>query len=299
MCYNARYYDRREPSGRGTFISPDTLVPDPTNVWDYNRFAYARLNPMRYNDPTGHCSRVTAGSAVMLADMGFCPGGGPSGHRGSGGGAVVLIAGGMTAVAAGYLIGQAVHDLVQDIGGDVTPDTGPAGSTVHGDPLPVTSSASTSFPLADGGPETSIPASTGLFNDTLNVLADPLPGVDPTGHIYAYTSQLDKNMQAAGIVRPTDTAAHHIVAANDPRAARARGILAGAGIGINDAVNGVYLPANQNAPNPTGANVHSPLHTRRYHQEVETRLLNRGNQSVQSVLQQIRQDLQNGTFPYR
>lgn len=124
----------------------------------------------------------------MLADMDFCPGGSPSGKSG-GGGAVVFIAGGMTAVAAGYLIGQAAHDLVQDIGGYVTPDTGPAGSTVHADPLPVTSSASTSFPLADGGPQTSIPASTGVFNNTLNVLADPLPEVDPTGYIY--TSQND------------------------------------------------------------------------------------------------------------
>jgi hypothetical protein len=56
---------------------------------------------------------------------------------------------------------------------------------VHADPLAVTSSASTSFPLADEGPQTSIPASTGVYNDTLNVLADPLPGVDSTGHIYA------------------------------------------------------------------------------------------------------------------
>jgi pimeloyl-ACP methyl ester carboxylesterase len=38
----------------GQFISPDTLVPDPTNVMDYNRYAYARGNPLKYNDPTGH-----------------------------------------------------------------------------------------------------------------------------------------------------------------------------------------------------------------------------------------------------
>jgi RHS repeat-associated protein len=55
MYYGARYYDRHI----GTFISPDTLVPDPTNVWDYNRFAYARLNPLKYNDPTGRAARFT------------------------------------------------------------------------------------------------------------------------------------------------------------------------------------------------------------------------------------------------
>jgi hypothetical protein len=56
MYYGARYYDRTV----GMFISPDTLVPDPANLWDYNRFAYARLNPLKYNDPTGHAARFTS-----------------------------------------------------------------------------------------------------------------------------------------------------------------------------------------------------------------------------------------------
>ena len=34
-------------------------MPDPTSVWDYNRLAYARLNPLKYNDPTGHIARFT------------------------------------------------------------------------------------------------------------------------------------------------------------------------------------------------------------------------------------------------
>jgi RHS repeat-associated protein len=54
--FNARYYD----PAIGTFISPDTLVPDPANVWDYNRFMYARGNPMKYNDPTGHCASYSS-----------------------------------------------------------------------------------------------------------------------------------------------------------------------------------------------------------------------------------------------
>ncbi len=32
---NARYYD----PNMGLFISPDTLIPDPFNVLDYNRYA--------------------------------------------------------------------------------------------------------------------------------------------------------------------------------------------------------------------------------------------------------------------
>ena len=38
----------------GQFLSPDTLVPDAAQVLDYNRFIYARGNPVKYTDPTGH-----------------------------------------------------------------------------------------------------------------------------------------------------------------------------------------------------------------------------------------------------
>ena len=47
---NARYYD----PVLGQFISPDTLIPDPSNVQDYNRYMYARGNPLRFTDPSGH-----------------------------------------------------------------------------------------------------------------------------------------------------------------------------------------------------------------------------------------------------
>ena len=50
MFYNARYYD---PLLR-RFISPDTIVPDPGNPQDLNRYSYVRNNPIRYSDPTGH-----------------------------------------------------------------------------------------------------------------------------------------------------------------------------------------------------------------------------------------------------
>jgi len=30
------------------------LIPNPQNVLDYNRYAYARYNPLKYGDPTGH-----------------------------------------------------------------------------------------------------------------------------------------------------------------------------------------------------------------------------------------------------
>ncbi len=49
--YKARYYD----PALGRFIQPDTVVPEPGDPQSLNRYAYARNNPLRYNDPTGHC----------------------------------------------------------------------------------------------------------------------------------------------------------------------------------------------------------------------------------------------------
>lgn len=49
---HARYYD----PATGPFVSPDTVVPDPGSVFDYNRYMYGRGNPLRFTDPTGHYS---------------------------------------------------------------------------------------------------------------------------------------------------------------------------------------------------------------------------------------------------
>lgn len=45
-----RYYD----PVLGRFISPDPLIPNPGNPQDMNRYAYARNNPLKYVDPSGH-----------------------------------------------------------------------------------------------------------------------------------------------------------------------------------------------------------------------------------------------------
>ena len=48
--YNARLYN---PS-LGRFISPDTIVPDPSNPQAFNRYSYVINNPIMYTDPSGH-----------------------------------------------------------------------------------------------------------------------------------------------------------------------------------------------------------------------------------------------------
>jgi RHS repeat-associated protein len=50
MDYNARYYSPY----LGRFVSPDTMVPDPTSSSGFNRYRYARNNPLKYVDPSGH-----------------------------------------------------------------------------------------------------------------------------------------------------------------------------------------------------------------------------------------------------
>ena len=52
--YNARTQRVPDDPALGQFVSPDTLVPDESRVRDWNRYAYARGNPLKYNDPSGH-----------------------------------------------------------------------------------------------------------------------------------------------------------------------------------------------------------------------------------------------------
>ncbi|MDD5760081.1 MAG: Tox-REase-5 domain-containing protein [Desulfobulbaceae bacterium] len=48
--YNARWYD----PALGRFIQPDSIIPDPGNPLDWDRYQYARSNPLKYADPDGH-----------------------------------------------------------------------------------------------------------------------------------------------------------------------------------------------------------------------------------------------------
>jgi len=48
--YAWRYYD---PT-LGRFTQPDTIVPNPNNPQDFNRYSYCNNNPINYVDPSGH-----------------------------------------------------------------------------------------------------------------------------------------------------------------------------------------------------------------------------------------------------
>jgi hypothetical protein len=65
MYYNARWYDPY----LNHMTQPDSIVPDPYNSQDWDRYAYALNNPVRYNDPSGHCA--VCGFAITLVGAYF------------------------------------------------------------------------------------------------------------------------------------------------------------------------------------------------------------------------------------
>ena len=67
--YQSRFYSPK----LGRFLSADSIVPNPFNPQDYNRYSYVRNNPVRYTDPSGHRACITQ---EECADMGTTPNGG-------------------------------------------------------------------------------------------------------------------------------------------------------------------------------------------------------------------------------
>jgi RHS repeat-associated protein len=50
LFYNARWYDPTV----GRFLQADTIVPQPQNPQNLNRYSYCGSNPLRFVDPSGH-----------------------------------------------------------------------------------------------------------------------------------------------------------------------------------------------------------------------------------------------------
>jgi len=61
--YGSRWFDPY----LNRWLQPDSIIPDPHNPLDLDRYSYVRNNPINYNDPTGH-DPCTNGSYQS-----FCP----------------------------------------------------------------------------------------------------------------------------------------------------------------------------------------------------------------------------------
>ena len=59
--YQARFYDL----ALARFISADTIVPQPGDPLAWDRYAYVKNNPIRYNDPSGHCPECLVMGGIM------------------------------------------------------------------------------------------------------------------------------------------------------------------------------------------------------------------------------------------
>ena len=109
---------------------------------------------------------------------------------------------------------------------------------------------------------------------------------------------LARYLEISGVKRPPGYAAHHIAAGNDPRGEVARNVLQRFGIGINDAVNGVFLPANKATQVIAGKTIHSTLHTQEYYDAVNEALSGATTrQQVIDTLRTIAKALEAGEYP--
>ncbi|MBE7528198.1 MAG: hypothetical protein HS099_00495 [Ardenticatenaceae bacterium] len=62
LYYNARYY----VPYINRFASADTIVPNPANPQQFNRYTYSLNNPLNRIDPTGHCKGANTATQYLV-----------------------------------------------------------------------------------------------------------------------------------------------------------------------------------------------------------------------------------------
>ena len=109
---------------------------------------------------------------------------------------------------------------------------------------------------------------------------------------------LAANLERSLGPRPPGHHAHHIVPKGMAEAEEAWDILERAHIGINDAENGVWLPADSTVANPATGEIHATIHTRPYVRwvtaELRDALAEGGPEAVAAKLRELRSIIMNG-----
>jgi RHS repeat-associated protein len=172
--YGARWYD----PALGRFIQPDTIVPDPGNPADFDRYAYVRNNPLRYTDPSGHCTLAASANGQATIQHTDCDfGGQPIGP-------LLLMAAAAVGIGSGYLVYRGVGEALTGLF-DTPADSG----VVPQESFPLTPNQPvvTTLPLnsADGLPTVVPPSQLAGGQTVPSLLVYQVPPVDPRGHIYA------------------------------------------------------------------------------------------------------------------
>jgi RHS repeat-associated protein len=302
----AREYNPAE----GAFISPDPLL-DPSDPQDLNPYAYASDNPSTDEDPSGQmlCNGDTCGSLQFFETH-------PS--AGDGGSTTAAPARGATYPPVAQ-VSPHVYAAASD---PQLPKLRQAWSWVvrnYGAPHSASAEFSDWWHACGVSPFRS--ACTGQFGADFNGMT-PNYSIEGAfgasiklilgggGAISGYlmpllgsygSAKLGRALIATGDVRSPSFDAHHIVPENDPRAQDARDVLENFGIDINDADNGVFLPAGNATPNPGGAVPHRPYTmTDDYADYVNSQLANAGSEAeAREVLQFVKSDLLAGNMPWQ
>ena len=129
--------------------------------------------------------------------------------------------------------------------------------------------------------------------------------IDPWGlSCSSDAAELRKNMQNLGIPEPKyKNSAHHIVMSNskDWRMVKLREKMDSFKIGINEGINGAYVPTSSKvkADANVKAPAHSKIHTNEYKQNTYDRLINIDNATdFKKELQNIGKEISEGKFKF-
>jgi len=310
------------------FVSADPIIQDPEHSQSYNRYAYVWNNPTNLTDPTGFmtddkrvgsglsnevesaalqitkhrdwdsiaigATTTTATLTVQMSDgsqqvakmsfnsnsLGFVsqvPGG------------VEAAAGAGAGVAAAAAKGALAKGESTSSGSNGVLIAGPGG------PEYLSSSCADNECFGARGQGGGVPSPGAVQAQASNNLAVALDKsaahvADVVGYIFKSDSvKLARNMvQDTDLQRDPGQHAHHIVAANDLRAAPGRLILNSVKMDVNSAFNGIFLDSSQ----------HARIHTNVYYNAVNAALV--GAKTYDDVafrLTVMRAAIQAGTFP--
>ncbi len=202
---------RIEDSVTGRFLSPDPFVPDASNTQDFNRYSYARNNPLTYMDPTGfdalHCDWNSGEGHACIAVPDVC-----TGSRLSCGGQEGWCSGGGSCAGFDYANGSLSDGQLTAAAGVSAAALAAAGFAASASGAAASSygaaATSTSQPQGDSGPaDITINADRYHPDDGLFPVSVVLPGVSAWTNIgniangLAYAALVHANPALAGRLR--------------------------------------------------------------------------------------------------